>query len=139
MAVLTRKSFQELALTRLDDADVLLRAKRFAAAFYLAGYVVECALKAIIARQTRRHEFPDKNRVNKSYTHKLIKLLEVAEVKAHRDFGKDSGLDSNWALVCNKWSEESRYDKVSPTEARDLLSAVSDPNHGVLQWLQRYW
>jgi len=44
-------------------------------AYYLAGYAVECALKACIAKKTQRHEFPDKRRVDASHTHNLIQLL----------------------------------------------------------------
>jgi len=43
---------------RLKDAEVLLQKGRNEAAYYLAGYAVECALKACIAKQTKRHEFP---------------------------------------------------------------------------------
>src|SRR5919106_3680906 len=38
-------------------------------AYYLAGYAVECGLKACIAKQVRRHEFPDRTTVNQSHTH----------------------------------------------------------------------
>jgi HEPN domain-containing protein len=43
---LNRRDFQELALVRLNEAKVLLDAGHFDGAYYLAGYAVECALKA---------------------------------------------------------------------------------------------
>jgi len=40
----------------------LLRLGLFDGAYYLAGYAVECALKACIAKGTQRFEFPDKRK-----------------------------------------------------------------------------
>ena len=60
MVPLNRDELMRLANERLKDTGALLEANRFEAAFYLVGYVVECALKACIARQTREHDFPDK-------------------------------------------------------------------------------
>ncbi len=38
-------------------------------------------IKACIVKKTRLCEFPDKEKVNKSYTHNLEKLIEVAELE----------------------------------------------------------
>lgn len=57
---MNKKILQALAEARVADARALLNAKRFDAAYYLAGYAIECALKACIAKRTRRHDFPDK-------------------------------------------------------------------------------
>ena len=53
-----RKDFQELSRVRLKEATALLRLGLFDGAYYLAGYSVECALKACIAKGTQRFEFP---------------------------------------------------------------------------------
>jgi hypothetical protein len=42
---MTRRDFQRLAEERLADAVALLEKERFAAAFYIGGYAVECGLK----------------------------------------------------------------------------------------------
>ena len=55
---MNRAEFKKLALTPLDDARVLLKNRRYSAAFYLAGYAVECSLKACLAKKTRRFDFP---------------------------------------------------------------------------------
>jgi hypothetical protein len=47
-----RQDFQGLAAVRLKEARVLLEARCWEGADYLGGYVVECALKACIAKQT---------------------------------------------------------------------------------------
>lgn len=55
---LNRGLFQKLANVRLSDAKALLRLKRFDAAYYVAGYAVECALKACICKNIKRYDFP---------------------------------------------------------------------------------
>jgi hypothetical protein len=53
-----RKDLQELSTVRPKEAAALLKAGLFDGAYYLAGYAVECALKACIAKGTQRYEFP---------------------------------------------------------------------------------
>ena len=57
---MNRRELQAIAEARLKDAHVLFESRRFDAAYYLAGHVVECTLKASIAKKTRRYDFPDK-------------------------------------------------------------------------------
>ena len=45
---------------RVKEAAVLLQNGCPEGAYYLAGYAVECALKACVAKQTREHDFPDR-------------------------------------------------------------------------------
>jgi HEPN domain-containing protein len=69
MGGVNRKDLQFLARARLTEARALLDAGHPDGAYYLAGYAVECALKACIAKATQRHEFPDKKkRGRESYT-----------------------------------------------------------------------
>jgi HEPN domain len=57
---LNRSSLQTLAELRREDARVLLENGRFEAAYYLAGYAVECAFKACLAKRTQEYDFPGK-------------------------------------------------------------------------------
>jgi hypothetical protein len=109
-------------------------------AYYLAGYCVECALKACIAKMTQRHDFPDKRKADDSYSHSFEKLLKVAELEKPRaeEARRDVVFRDNWDRV-QWWSEQSRYSTTSDEKARGLLKAVGDRNHGVLRWLKRYW
>ncbi|MEK6303596.1 MAG: HEPN domain-containing protein [Acidobacteriota bacterium] len=137
---MNRKDFKSLALTRLREARVLLANGEYSGAYYLAGYVVECALKACIAKRTKRHDFPDKTTVNESWTHRPVKLIGPAEleislaakIKADPVFGR------NWANVI-RWGEDSRYELKAEREAVDLIKAISDRRHGVLRWLKQHW
>jgi HEPN domain-containing protein len=135
-----RFDLQELANIRIREAETLLHASLFDGAYYLAGYAVECALKACIAKQTREFDFPDRAVVNDSYTHDLDKLVRVAGLDAERqDRSRVSKqFEINWALV-KDWSEGSRYDLNDEQKARDFVRAVADRRTGVLGWLKGHW
>ena len=72
-----RKDLQELSRVRPKEATALLQLELFDGAYYLAGYAVECALKACIAKGTQRFEFPDKTKVDSCHSHKLLQLLRM--------------------------------------------------------------
>jgi hypothetical protein len=48
----TRAELQALAARRIREARVLFDAGEFDGAYYLAGYAIECALKAIVIKGT---------------------------------------------------------------------------------------
>ena len=129
-----------LANLRLKEARVLLDAHCWDGAYYLAGYAVECALKACIARQTERRDFPDRARVNDSYTHDLSKLAALAGLDGplRQAVAANPELSDNWRTV-KEWWELSRYERTSQVQAETLVNAVGSREHGFLRWLRRHW
>ena len=79
---MNRADFQQLANLRIAEAKALLAAGFPAGAYYLAGYAVECAIKACIARTVQQYDFPDKDKVNESYQHNLVRLLKPAGLES---------------------------------------------------------
>ena len=104
------------------------------------GYAVECAVKACIAKGTRRYEFPDKKKVELSHSHVLRDLIRVAGLEDARieRASHDPEFRKNWD-VAQSWSEQSRYRRHSPESARNLLVAVGDRRHGVISWIKLHW
>lgn len=138
---MNRLDFQQLAEDRIADAQALLDAGRWSAAYYLAGYAVECALKACIAKQTNLHDFPDKDRTSSAYTHSLVGLAKVALLdkdlrKTQRE--ANPGLYSNWPVV-KDWSEQARYKQTDEKTARELYLAITNLDGGVLPWIKQNW
>lgn len=135
-----RKDFQGLAALRLKEARILFENGCWEGAYYLGGYAVECALKACIAKQTERHEFPDKKRVNDSHTHDIKELSRVARLEdAIEQAAKiNPKLSANWTIVRN-WSERSRYARPSQVQAEELFGALTAPKDGVFRWLKQHW
>lgn len=136
---MTRFDFQRLAVERLEDARALLTNQRYSCAYYLAGYAIECALKACIARKTQQDDFPPKD-APKYYIHDLAKLVSISGLEAtfNAQAERDPTFRANWALV-KDWDEGSRYESRGETEAREMLGAITDLQHGVLQWLKQNW
>ncbi|MBX9677972.1 MAG: HEPN domain-containing protein [Gemmataceae bacterium] len=140
-----RKGFQLLAKSRLKDAKALLDKKRWAAAYYLCGYVLECALKACLLRHIGEWaalfgdpEYP--RRLAACRTHDLGLLVHLAGLDAA--FGQARGTNSNlqdyWAQA-KDWNEASRHEERTEAEARSLFEAVSHTFDGVFKWFQAYW
>ena len=135
-----RNDFQRLAELRLIESRFLLDAGFPDGAYYLAGYAVECALKACIAKGTKQHDFPDKRLVEKSYTHDVEKLLDAAGMSDNlkRVLAQNRGLKLDWETV-REWSEQSRYETKSVQDATALLKAVEDQAGGLLPWIRLRW
>lgn len=137
---MNRSELQALATLRLREARVLFKAKQYSGAYYLAGYSVECALKACIARQTQRFDFPDKKRAENSYSHQPSGLLKVADLEKdlQADMKANTKLQASWDQV-NSWSEQSRYKLWSQAEANAMIEAAGRRQDGVLPWIKQRW
>lgn len=137
---MNRNDLQELTRIRLKEARVLLKNRNYDGAYYLCGYVVECGLKACIAKQTKEHDFPDKKTVDSSYNHNLAKLLGTAGLANPRkdERKRNPRLEINWTIV-KDWRASSRYEEHSRREAEDLFSAIVNRQDGVLKWIRTYW
>lgn len=138
--MLTKADLEALAEARLRDAILLLQQGRASSAYYLAGYSVELGLKACVAKAFQPNAIPDKAFVNEIYTHSLEKLLSTAGLLA--TFSADSKTDPQLAAawgIASKWTESSRYALWDDITATNLIAAISDPQHGVFQWVKKHW
>ena len=139
---MNRATLQQLADQRVADAGALLAASCLAGGYYLAGYALECALKACILRfvEATGAIFRDKKFLEGCWTHKLEILLKTADLE--RELGlaiqADQQLGRNWNIA-KDWTEESRYELKAEAEARELYTAITDPQHGVLTWTKTRW
>jgi hypothetical protein len=137
---ITRLDLQDLAERRLADAKVLIDGGRFDGGYYMAGYSVECGLKACIANLWKSEVFPEKSFVSVVYIHDLKKLIELANLKGRfdADTTANAALFGFWGTVL-AWTEHTRYDNKSETMARELYQAITDGTDGVLPWIRRHW
>ena len=138
---MNRSDLQELSQLRIREARLLLSSGYFHGAYYLSGYAVECALKACIAKQVKRFDFPDKKLATDSYSHDLERLMSISGMRPQFDTELKTNPDFalNWAVV-KDWSEEARYlTTISSAQARDMYSAIVARSNGVMAWLKRRW
>lgn len=137
---MNRNDLVDLAKIRLKEARILLRNGNYDGTYYLCGYVIECGLKACIAKQTKKYDFPDKKTVKRSYSHDLTKLLKTAglENPLKDERKRNPNLAINWTIV-KDWRAESLYEKHTRKEAQDLYSAIVNRQNGVLKWIRQHW
>jgi hypothetical protein len=136
-----RAELQRLARERIRDARILLAGSRWAGAYYLAGYAVECGLKAAVIKYLMTtDQFPDRRFSEQCWTHNLAQLVGLAGLTADLDAAgrADPDLLINWNTV-KDWTESSRYDRKAKAQARELYGAIADKRHGVLSWIKRHW
>lgn len=127
---------------RLDDAWELLerptweperrdaRHRHHRGAVYLAGYAVECALKAyVISRVPGTQRFDDALAQRQQagemlpvlrgkQAHSLARLLRATDLEAAMDAQVE--LKKDWGAICQKWNPNLRYD---PTHWTDRAAA----------------
>jgi HEPN domain-containing protein len=137
---MNRSKLIDLTKLRLEEAKILLENRCYAGAYYFLGYVVECGLKACIAKQTKLHDFPDLKTVQDSWTHDFMKLNKVAqlELDLKQECSNNQIFEVNWSIV-KDWSIESRYQEYTKLETELLHNAITDKQHGVLKWIEQYW
>jgi len=137
---MNRNDLHHLSRIRLREAKVLLDNNCYEGAYYLSGYAIECALKACIAKQTQRCNFPDRKFVSDIYTHDLNKLMNLAGLESDYKLRKaDNDFERNWAIV-KDWSEQSRYVYgVTEATAKDYYSAVVNRKNGIILWIRKWW
>lgn len=111
---MNKLKWQQLAERWLVDAKCLLDGRSWSAAYYLAGYAVECGLKAcVLARVGARPEviFEDKKFSEKCWTHSVLELVKQANLEPIRaaDAVANPALGKNW-LVVKDWNDTRRLD-----------------------------
>lgn len=138
---MNRRDFQLLARLRLREARLLLDNNKFEGAYYLAGYSVECALKACIAKTIHQYDFPNKQLALNSHSHNLEQLIKVAGLDNDLATEKSANptFEINWTIV-KDWSEKERYNTtISRQKAKDLYSAITSRRYGIMTWLRQLW
>ena len=128
-----------MADLRAEEARILLAKGKQQGAYHLAGYAIECALKACIAKKTKKFQFPPKIEfVRELYSHKLNALMSVAGLDADlkKEMDANKAFKDNW-LTVKDWTEESRY-RTSSLPGKDMYNAVAGTD-GVLPWIKLHW
>jgi hypothetical protein len=135
---MNRQQLQKLSELRLREARALFAAGLPDGAYYLAGYAVECALKACIAKRTREHDFPDKKLTNESYTHSLVDLMRTAQLAPALKAAMQSNsklADEKLSHICLCGSErqcETRFDCGSHGSRCGISEVYETASNGIL-------
>lgn len=148
-----RTDFQDVAQLRITEAQTLLDHHLPDGAFYLAGYAVECALKAAICKTLGIDDFFEPNTAK---THSAKVQDDVLQKFKTHDYGTllalsglyytleaatvaDISLGDAWTVIRRLTrTEQYRYETVLRKEPGDVKSFV-DSIHIFLQWIKTYW
>ena len=134
MAIPTSKDarlFYRCALQRNEEAEVLFREDYNTGAVYLAGYGIECMLKALILSAVPPTVRPD---ILKSFrggkAHDFEWLRDLYLVSGGARFPRD--INRHFTKV-NDWSTDLRYTPRSfhPNEAEDFLASAKS----IVAWI----
>ena len=127
----TSRDFQKVAAQRLATAQILLKEKLTLDAQYLAGYTVECSLKALILHVTPAIDQPDKLRrlTSGAAMHRWEVLL--GELHPHGIF---LPVELAGRIRRFKWSTALRYE----TKRRDTGETIAclATAEKVLEWVE---
>lgn len=124
--------FERIAQQRLDASEVLLGHDYCLDAVYLAGYAVECWLKALILRWTPRRDFKvvlqkltevGAKGHNLEYLKSILKAQHGREDKRDRETLGALGIHLKNTVI---WTTDLRYQvsRFDPDEARRFFEAV---------------
>ncbi len=139
---MNRSQARKFAEARFLDAEALLNAGRWHAAYYFVGYAVECGLKACVLAYVEATGviFDDKRFGEKCFTHDLEVLVKLANLDEARglDIKANPLRGASWDTV-EEWNLDVRYREIEEAKARELYEAIADPANGVLAWIKTVW
>lgn len=117
---------------RREDAEALHNAGRWAGAMYLAGYAIECSLKALICYNERRNSFKETRMFQRgefgNTLHSLTQLRKESKtIERAIKLDRTGKYQAAWNIITNFWQkDELRYwDKLgSEDDCQRFIDAV---------------
>jgi len=124
--------FQRAALQRFEDAETLLEQQRKTGAMYLAGYAVECMLKALLLSQTPLTRLID---LVKPFHGRLAYNFDWLKLGLRRSGVNIPSEALRQLVTINTWSTDLRYSSGSKKwqEAHAFLKAAES----IVLWVER--
>jgi hypothetical protein len=140
-ALASASVLKTLALERLQEAECLIENGHFGGAYYIGGYAIELALKAVVCKKLDIEIF-DKETVPRHITksfmiHDLSDLIILAGMTSELEekCQIDGSFQISWSLVSD-WSEQRRYEVACQAEKAKIFVFSLKL---VIEWLQKNW
>lgn len=144
--MLSRSELEKLAELRLEESRALYDKGLFDGALYLAGYVIEFSLKAMVCKTLNLKEYPSNSSnkrvrdIFKKHDHDVLLVLSGLFQELEDNRLKSINLDKNWSIV-SKWSTEFRYNQIGTSKSNSVLEyleALTDKNYGIYTWIKKH-
>jgi len=132
-----------MAISKLEEAELLSNGGYNEGGFYLAGYAVELALKAKVCEHldipNLFYDSPFLKDLNlKTHNFNVLLLLTGKRNKFETALSKDVSLTKNWNIILTSWTPECRYNhckSIKKSAVSSLINAIGNKNNGILTWI----
>jgi hypothetical protein len=134
-------TLKSLALQRLREAECLITNGHAGGAYYIGGYAIELALKAVVCKRLDIEMFEKEavpRHIAKSFMiHDLLDLLILSGLTNDLENASMENyiFQVSWSRVSD-WSEQRRYDPPCKTVLAEVFVISLKI---VMQWLQQHW
>jgi HEPN domain len=142
------EELKTIAKARLKTAEILIEAKDWDGAAYMMGYVLECALKAVVCKTLNLLEYPQytKNKKTDGYfmTHEFDQLLIASGLESlfstrgsvdafqyWSDFTKEYPTD--WPSMRYSLERQKQFDE---TKVKKLYTILIEKDKGILEIIE---
>jgi len=138
---------KKITKARLKSAKTLMAAKDWHGAAYMLGYVLECALKAVICKTLHLVEYPENTKNDKInlyfMTHRFEQLLLVSGLEDIFSSRGPAEVWKNWSDFILKYPGDwpaMRYNldlTWNKTNVKKLYSNLADSEHGIITLIRK--
>ncbi len=143
------KELKKISKSRMRASEILIKHKDYDGAYYLMGYALERALKAIICKRLNLSQYPDKYRGDKGDSQEKVNIFKTHNFDILLTL---SGLESDFTLIaperraenwseCTKWNTQIRYEPVgtrSEADAKRMYEALIEKPEGIITWIKKH-
>lgn len=141
---------KRISEARLKTAEILINAQDWEGAAYMMGYVLECALKAVVCKTLHLQSYPDKaDDISKFFkTHKFDPLLILSGLQDTFNTGAPIAVWQSWSEFTGEYPGDwpaMRYNAPGLTwnevKVKKMYTNLIDPVHGIITQikLKRRW
>jgi hypothetical protein len=130
----TRAALIQAHQDRYKDAQALFKAERWGGATYIAGYVIECILKAKILKNLNSADLP-----RDYWHHDLERLLQVSGLDRKMSEPQNRWIRDKMLLIQFKWKITMRYGSLQLIDrhmAGRFMKAVEEVKGWVRETIQ---
>lgn len=144
-----RDDLKELAQQHLKTAEILIRARDYAGAAYMLGYVLEFALKSAACKTLNLVSYPESGsneRISSFFkAHNFDQLIMISGLTDLFDFRGSAGASRNWSdftgMFLGEWPRM-RYDlpfrkQFNEKTLKKLYNNLTDSNNGILTVIEK--
>lgn len=142
--MVNKEKLKKIASSRLKEAKYLYKVGLYDGAVYLAGYVIEIALKVLICKNLKIDEYPDEGKNKDVFiSHDFDRLLIFSGLskKINAKNRRNKKLFENWSVL-TQWRPEGRYSPIGTykkNNAKDFLKALEDKENGLFVYIKKIW